>query len=181
MKATLTILISIVLLGLANAQTIDRTEANLFIINNEGGAVKLTGRTTGTQTAPWVEFLDATGTKFSVSAGGNTPTPLFTLSPTNVINMEFATSFLELAGNLTLIHVTNGAAGVRMEQDVYLRAGGANRTLTIPATWTTNRNSAVPPNITNGWTTVMKVQTIGLTSATGQTNVLVSFDYFKNQ
>ena len=99
---------------------------------------------------------------------------------TNVVDMTFASRTVTLNDALTFLHVTNAIASRDMTHVLTLRAGGSDRTLAIPATWQTNTYSAVPANITNGYLTKIYVNTIGATAdAASQTNVLVSFEYYK--
>lgn len=99
---------------------------------------------------------------------------------TNVVDLNVAVATNILNGALTLLHATNGAANYEQTHVRWLWAGGADRALTIPTSWKTNVNSAVPANITNGTITKMYVTSIGDTaSSANQSNVFVSFEFYK--
>lgn len=99
---------------------------------------------------------------------------------TNVINMNLASSTNILNGALTMVHATNGIDSFEKTHVRWLWAGGADRAFAIPSTWKTNVYSPVPANITNGTITKMYITTIGDTSSSAnQTNVYVSFEYYK--
>lgn len=99
---------------------------------------------------------------------------------TNVIDMNLSSSTNILDAALTIAHATNGVAGVEKTHVRWLLAGGADRAFAIPSGWRTNVYSAVPANITNNTITKMYVTTWGDTSSSAnQTNVFVSFEYYK--
>lgn len=99
---------------------------------------------------------------------------------TNVVDLSIPTATNILEGALTILHATNGATSFEQTHVRWFWAGGADRALTIPSGWKTNVNSAVPANITNGTITKMYVTSIGDTgSSANQTNVFVSFEFYK--
>lgn len=122
-----------------------------------------------------------TSTNFAgIVVTNNIAVKLSAASPVDVVDMNFASATNVLAGALTIAHATNGAHGFEHTHVRWLWAGGADRALTIPSGWKTNVYSAVPASITNGTITKMYVTTVGDTgSSANQTNVFVSFEYYK--
>lgn len=100
---------------------------------------------------------------------------------TEFINIQEASQTNSVTGALTFAHATNGVHGTDFTHVrwIFVPSGGPH-TLTVPALWRTNVYSAVPPALTNGTITRMVLACGGGTAdAASQTNVYVSFEYFK--
>jgi hypothetical protein len=106
---------------------------------------------------------------------------LLSVGDTTFVDMVKASQTNSVTGALTFAHATNGVDGVDYTHVrwIFVPSGGPH-TLTIPSGWRTNVYSAVPPALTNACITKMILNCGGPTgSAALQTNVYVSFEYFK--
>jgi hypothetical protein len=100
---------------------------------------------------------------------------------TDAIDLTFASATNLVSGAITFLHATNGVDLVdKTHVRWFFNNSGSDQTLTIPAGWRTNVNSAVPPKLTNATVTAMYVKCNGPTSSAAlQTNAYVSFEYYK--
>ena len=99
---------------------------------------------------------------------------------TNVVDLAVSSATNVLNAALTILHATNGATASDRTHVRWFWTDGTTRALTIPSGWKTNVNSAVPASITNGAITKMYVTSIGdTTNSANQTNVFVSFEFYK--
>jgi len=100
---------------------------------------------------------------------------------TTYVNLDIASATNDVSGAFSLAHATNGVATYHKSQVRWLsNSSGSDQTLSINAAWRTNVYSAVPPAITNGTITKMVIESWGDTSSSAlQTNVFVSFEYYK--
>ncbi len=135
---------------------------------------------TGTATMPTASI--ATETIGSSTLTNNIGSPQ-TVGNTNVVDMAITASFATtntITANLAFAHATNGVDGLLVAKvRKFMVPSGGPYTLTIPG-WRTNVYSAVPPALTNGTITFMHLTCDGPTSSAAlQTNVYVSFEYFK--
>lgn len=104
-----------------------------------------------------------------------------TVGDTTFVDMSRASQTNAVAGAIAFAHATNGVDLLDLTHVRWLLNGsGSDQTLTIPAAWRTNVFSAVPPALTNNTITKMILNCGGDTStAAKQTNVYVSFEYYK--
>jgi hypothetical protein len=137
---------------------------------------------TGTAIAPTLDAADAyIG---SISSLTNNILYLESAGNTNVVNMSPSAASIVtniITENLAFAHATNGSgAGMTVKLQKFMVPSGGPYTLTIPAAWRTNVYSAVPPSLTNGTVTWMRLACDGPTdTSANQTNIYVSFAYFK--
>jgi len=109
---------------------------------------------------------------------------VFQAPMTTFVNLTNAFRTNTIAATMTITHASNGIAGQLLKSTVaFYNGSGSDQTLTIPSGagvgWQTNTYSQVPSKLTNGYTIMMYLTSLGLTdTAARQTNVLVSFDYY---
>lgn len=148
----------------------------------------LTALSTGTATLVELTATTLNATTYNVSTQNvgtlnitNNVAITYGTSVSNVVDFLKAESLINVGGNITYTHATNGASGQSITHIVTMpNWSGTTRTLTIPAAWKTNFFSPVPPSLTNGTITTMYVRAINATGdAANQTNVMVSFDHSK--
>jgi len=99
---------------------------------------------------------------------------------TNVVDLDKAATYNLVGGNISYAHATNGAASTLKTHVAMLpNWSGTTYSLTIPSGWKTNAFIATP-GLTNGTITKMYVTAHDATSdANNQTNVTVSFEFYK--
>jgi hypothetical protein len=106
---------------------------------------------------------------------------VLTVGDTTFVNMLLGSQTNVVSGAVAIEYATNGLHNVELTHiRTWFVPSGGPHTLTIPSGWRTNVYSAVPPALTNGTITKMFVRGMGPTAdAASQTNVQVSFEYYK--